>query len=207
MPDPPAMDLDALAASFRTRAATLLGKFGGVVATSCRPDPPAGRFFVAEATSEHEVGRILIYFGDREFEVRTSIRPVDRPWPLDLSYYLAAMNGEVSGVTDSMWIHTEERLGRVLEAHQVGLETCLSNLSNDPVDWWRKAEEVRQAHLVEGRAEMRRRELRNAEQRASAAFSEGNFGRVVQLLEPYADILSAAQARKLELAMKRGAAE
>ena len=198
-----AIDSDALAASFRARAVTLLRKFGGDVITSCDPDPPCGSFFLAEAVSEHEAGRIRVYFGDREFEVRTSIRPVGRPWHLDLAYYLKAMHVDSSSVTDSMWIHTEERLEVVLEAQRVGLEACLSILSDDPVHWWRQAEEVRQAHLVEGQAQMRRQELRTAESRAEAAFNEGDFPRVVDLLEPYADILSAAQARKLDLARER----
>ena len=67
------------------------------------------------------LGRIRLIFGDREFEVRTSIRPAGRPWSIDLAYYLTAMGEDTKAVTDAMWIDSVERLATVIDAQTVTL--------------------------------------------------------------------------------------
>ena len=197
------IDSDGLVRSFREGAARILGDLGGEVTTLCEPDPPAGSFFIAEAIAAHPIGRVRVWFGDREFEVRTSVRPSGRPWPIDLTYYLIAMGRDSSAASDSMWIHTHERLDEVLMAQREALEICLSELASDPVLWWRLADEKRLSLEAESRGDLRRRELAQAADRAATAFQDGDFGRVIALLGPYSDILSEAQALRLRLAQKR----
>jgi len=134
-----------LASAFRVQAAALLEQLDGDARTSCDPDPPEDRIFVAEAEADHPVGRIRLIFGDREFEVRTSIRPAGRPWSIDLAYYLRAMGEDTEAVTDSMWIDSVERLATVIEAQGVGLRACLNQLAVDPERWWRAADALRRA--------------------------------------------------------------
>ena len=181
----------------------MLSDLGGKVTTSCEPDPPAGRFFVAEAIAEHPVGRVRVWFGDREFEVRSSIRPTGRPWSIDLAYYLMVMELDSALASDSMWVHTYERLEEVLAAQREALERCLSELAMDSTGWWSLADEKRSHMDAESRTNLRRRELARAAGLATTAFNDGDFGRVVDLLEGYSDLLSDAQTLKLRLARDR----
>ena len=70
------IDADGLAAAFRRVAAQHLAAFSATVTTSCDPDPPSGRLFVADARATTPIGKIGMLFGDREFEIRTSLQGV-----------------------------------------------------------------------------------------------------------------------------------
>lgn len=201
------IDVDRLADAFREHAERLLAEFGGEVITSCDPDPPSGRFFVAEAKAETSLGEIRMIFGDREFEVRTSVKPAGRPWPLGLAFYLRAMQQDDCGVLDSMWVHNDDRLVRVLARHAEALRICLPKLNEDAFHWWSRAEEERLGAIKAGKDLMLREEMKAAVSRAAEAFRAGDFDRVVSLLVPYSDILSEAQRRKLEFARMRSEAD
>ena len=196
-------DADALAASFLRRVTVLLERLGKGVETSCAPDPPDGHVFLAEATADTPVGRVRIIFGDREFEVRTSIHPTGRPWPIALAFYLDAMGQDSSKAKDAMWIHSENRLAHVLEAQEEALRECLGALRPDPVVLWRKADALRLGEEEEYRERMRYKEMVVAVGRAADAFRDDDLARVIALLTPYEDILSEAQMTKLRLARER----
>lgn len=197
------MDSDQLAASFLEHSRRLLVEFGPEVSTSCSPDPPGGHFFVAEARVKTPCGEVRMIYGDREFEIRTSIKPFGRPWPIELTLYLRAMKLDESGVSDSMWIRDEDRMLGVLKQHVGALRLCLPKLEDEPRPWWSLAEQERQASIAAGSAQLRIREMNAAIDRATDAFRNGDFQQVVSLLTPYTDILSEAQSRKLETARDR----
>lgn len=201
------IDLDRLAAAFQERAKQLLSELSREVSTSCSPDPPGGRLFLAEANARVGAVDVRMIFGDRELEIRTSVKPEGRPWPLELAFYLRAMKLDDSSLSDSMWIHDEDRMDRVLSRQTDALRICLNELEGDARRWWSLAEEQRQLAISSGREQLHREEMNVAVSRAAEAFRAGNFERVVSLLSPYSDILSDAQNRKLELARARVGSE
>lgn len=194
---------DRLAEAFRKRAESLLSEFARDVSTVCTPDPPSGRFFVAEARARAPSGEIRMSFGDRELEIRTSIRPEGRPWPLELVFYMRAMTLDESVIADSMWVHDEDRMDRVLDRQLEALRPCLKELEDDPHRWWSLAERERREAIALGRKRLREKEMSVAAARAAEAFRADDFARVVSLLSPYEDILDEAQAKKLQLARSR----
>lgn len=142
-------------------------------------------------------------FGDRELEIRTTLKPAGRPWPLDLAFYLRAMKLDDSEVVDSMWIRDEDRMVRVMGRQIDALRVCLERVEQDPRKWWSLAEEERRSAIALGKKRLREAEMNVAVGRAGEAFRSDDFERVVALLSPYEDILSAAQAKKLKIARAR----
>lgn len=198
---------DRLAAEFRERAESLLSELAGDVSTLCTPDPPGHRLFLAEATATAPGVEIRMSFGDREFEVRTSVRPEGRPWPLELVYYMRAMELDESIVIDSMWVHDEDRMGRVMARQADALRLCLKRLEGDAHRWWSRADRERRAAIALGKTQLREKEMNVAVARAAEAFRVDDFARVISLLSPYEDILDEAQAKKLQLARARVGSE
>ena len=201
----PRIDPDAMVASFRQRAVALLEGIASNVSPSCEPDPPAGRFFVAEVTAETAAGQVRISYGDREFEIRSFVHPSAQPSSLDLVFYLDALGYDSEDVVDSMWVNSLGRLERVLEAHAEGLRVCLKALASDAAGLWRAAEDRRIKATAAFQDQLRRDGLRRASARAAHAFREGRFAEVVELLGPYENILTEAQGLKLKLASERSA--
>lgn len=198
---------DRLAGAFRERAESLLSEFARDASTVCTPDPPGRRFFLAETTARAPGGEIRMSFGDREFEIRTSIRPEGCPWPLELVFYMRAMKLDECAITDSMWVHDEDRMGRVMDRQSDALHLCLKELEDDPRRWWSLADRERREAIALGRERLREKEMSVAAARAAEAFRADDFARVVSLLSPYEDILDEAQAKKLQLARSRVGSE
>lgn len=196
-------DSQGLIENFRRHAVARLTELGAKVVTGGRGAPPPGVVFLVEETAETAVGRVRIWYGDREREVGSSIQPTGRPWPLDVVHYLSAMGEDPTQVWDSMWVDSESRLRAVLDAHADALRACLRGLAEDPDRLWARAEDERQDALAQGREQLRRAEMRRAIAAAADAFRAGGYGEVVRLLSPHAERLTPAQAKKLEIAIAR----
>jgi hypothetical protein len=197
------IDVDRLAMAFRESAERLLSEWTQDISISCDPDPPRGRFFVAEAIARAPAAEIRMTFGDREFEIRTSVKPEGRPWPLQLAFYLRAMDVDESGVLDGMWVHDEDRMRRVMARQADALRLCLKRIEEDARGWWSLAEGERQTAIEKAKEQLRETEMNVAVKRAGEAFRAGDFAQVVALLSRFTDILSDAQMQKLKLARDR----
>lgn len=164
---PRSIDAAAMVASFRLRASELLSGIGTDLSISCDPDPPTAGVFLAEAVAETPGAVVRIIYGDRELEVRTSIHPSGRPWPLELSFYLDAMGEDATDVRDAKWVDTRERLERVLTCQAGALKACLRALTPDPVPLWRAADARRLASIADSRETLRREERGTASRRSA----------------------------------------
>jgi len=154
---------------------------------------------------------IKIFYGDRELcgnvSVARSLRGRLEPSEYALWEWLEALNVPDAPKTSVEWIQNRDQLSRFLRDASRALDLYLPQILRAGPNVTERLEEARDNRIARSREEQAVRDHRVVSARASEAFRAHQFGRVVQLLEPFRSRLSPAESKKLAYARKRLASD
>jgi hypothetical protein len=147
---------------------------------------------------------IEIVYGDREAIVQPRIF-----FPLSGGFGLfeilrAAGIQDADAEGDSL-VSTTDALQRTVSRIAASLERHFELMTNPGIRVLARAQEIRREQRDQEKAMHRRAFLERARNEANAEFRIRNYRKVVELLEPFEDILSEADRQKVKIARERAA--
>lgn len=166
-----------------------------------RPEQISGIFFAtANFANEHVAGRLS--FGDREILVNTVVGPARSDARYGLWEWADALGRSELVPTDTGLVVSVARLETIVADMARATATLQEAIAGAPREVFGRVLEARAKVQAELRARSREDAHRRAVAAAAEAFRKGNYGRVVELLDPLADVLSPAERDKLGYAKR-----
>jgi hypothetical protein len=144
---------------------------------------------------------IEVVYGDRDFVVQArAFFPLSGGF--GLFEILRAAGIEDAGADGDSLVCSKDAIQRIVSAIAAALERHFTLLTNPGIRILGRAQEIRRQQRREEKVTHRRAFLVRARNEAAAEFRNRNYGKVVGLLAPFEDILSAADREKVRLARK-----
>lgn len=144
--------------------------------------------------------RIEISFGDREFNIEG--RYWNKGQEFALWEILQAADHHSEAISGDAWVNTTSFMSDTLQHMARALHADISLFLNPQPFLFDRALTLRNERLRQAYEIQRLQELDRARTIASEAFRAKDYVRVVTLLTPFTDILTAADRRKIELSKR-----
>jgi len=155
------------------------------------------------------VGRFV--FGDRESSMSLTLAPTRAPTraprtAYHLGEWVVALGSESAPDATFAWLLTARRVQEAVARFGTLLLSHVDRIADAKSETLAQMDAARRLRLESEAAYWRARDQERDEYAAAAAFREGNWRRVIEILSAYEAQLSAAQTMKLTLARKRAGA-
>jgi hypothetical protein len=145
---------------------------------------------------------IEIIYGDKEAILHAHVI-VGFPRQMFALYEILRAAGiEDEDAQGGIWVLSEEEMQRTVSALAASLERHFALMTSPGREVLARALEIHREQVRQERAGHRQAFLASARNAAANEFRRRNYGKVVELLSPFEDILSDADREKIRLARK-----
>jgi hypothetical protein len=165
---------------------------------SWNPENMPGTFWFIERFTNQQC-RIEIGYGDRELIVEANWWPDNDERGFDLWEILNAAEKSDMKIGGSAWVNSSDFMARTIHDIAESLKEHLSLFINPSSAIIDRALEIRGAKLRFDQKKQRDRDLSCARNDAALAFRNKEYVKVIELLSPFAEILSEADKKKIKL--------
>ena len=159
-------------------------------------------FFFATATFANEFVAGSLTFGDREYLVNTVLGPSGSTARYGLWEWADAFGYPNAVPRETSFVLTVSRLSEIIAGMVRAVATLQDAIATAPVEIFSRMERAREKVQADFQSKLREDDHRRAAARAAEAFRSRDYQRVVNLLEPFVDVLTPAESNKLAYARR-----
>ena len=166
---------------------------------------PEGITHVFIATAEFANAFVAgeITFGDREYRIQTSLGPTGTVLRYVLWEWADALESPEVTFRNTDFVLTVSRLEAIVTSMARGVAALQSTIASAPASAVARMQQARTRVQTAFQERLRSDEHRRASAAAADAFRKHDYRQVIALLQPYVDMLTSAERKKLEYARKK----
>jgi len=171
--------------------------------TAVSPEQITNVFFLATAAFTNSLVAGTVRFGDREFRISTELGPASDTARYELWEWADALDRPDVAPRNTEFVLTLDRMVSIVGELARAVTTLQKEIAVAPASAIARIEAARSRARDTFQASLRENEHRSAAAAAAEAFRKHDYRRVVALLEPYVDLLTASEKKKLSFARSR----